>query len=118
MKNPEFKILSRKIGENYIPIVIVEIGINHGGSLIVAKKMVDKAVEGGAEIQHQTHIIEDEMSKAAKNVIPGNSKKSIYEIMKNNSLDKYEELELQNYVHEKGKIFISTPFSLGLLQIG
>ena len=111
MKNPEFKIFSGRLGKNYLPIVIVEIGINHGGSLIVAKKMVDKAVEGGAEIiKHQTHIIEDEMSKAAKNVIPGNSKKSICSIMKKNSLDKYEELELQNYVHEKGKIFINSIF--------
>ena len=62
-------------------------GINHNGSLDVAKKMVDSAVPSGIEIiKHQTHIVEDEMSKEAKKVIPGNSDKSIYEIINDNYL--------------------------------
>ena len=63
-------INGRRVGADEKPLVIVEIGINHGGSLKVALKMVDDAFSAGAEvIKHQTHIIEDEMSKEAKKVI-------------------------------------------------
>ena len=59
---PSFSILDRKIGYDYPPLVIAELGINHNGSLELAKKMVDAAVASGIEvIKHQTHIIEDEM---------------------------------------------------------
>jgi Sialic acid synthase len=106
------KIGNRIIGEEYPPLIIAEIGINHGGSLKVAKEMVDAAKEAGAEvIKHQTHIIDDEMSAEAKKVIPGNSDKSIYEIMASSALGEEDELELKKYVEQKGMIFISTPFS-------
>ena len=36
----KFKIGSRKIGDNYLPLIIAEIGINHFGSLKQAKKIV------------------------------------------------------------------------------
>ena len=73
---------------------------------------MDAAAEAGAEIiKHQTHIASDEMSSNAKNVIPAHTKESIYEIIDACSLSEAEEIELQNYVHSKGLIFISTPFS-------
>ena len=51
-------INGRRVGADEKPLVIVEIGINHGGSLKVALKMVDDAFSAGAEvIKHQTHII-------------------------------------------------------------
>jgi N-acetylneuraminate synthase len=112
IKNPYIDIAGRKIGLDYRPLVIAEIGINHEGSLEVAKEMVDAAHRAGVEVvKHQTHIVDDEMSGAAKKVIPGNSDVSIYEIMERCALDEADELELKNYVESKGMIFISTPFS-------
>jgi sialic acid synthase SpsE len=112
MANPSFEIQGRKVGYDYKPLVIAEIGINHEGSLAVAKEMVDAAHAAGVEVvKHQTHIVEDEMSSAAKNTIPGNADVSIYEIMRRCSLNEQDELELKNYVESKGMIFISTPFS-------
>jgi len=106
------EIAGRKVGIEHPPLVICELGINHGGSLKVAKKMVDKAALSGAEIiKHQTHIIEDEMSSEAKKIIPGNADISIYEIMKSCALSESEEIALKKYVQKKGMIFISTPFS-------
>jgi sialic acid synthase SpsE len=108
----EFDISGRKIGPDHPPLVIAEIGINHGGSLEVAKAMVDAAARAGVEVvKHQTHVVEDEMSKAAQKVIPGNSDISIYEIMAGCALGEEEEAELKNHVEAKGMIFISTPFS-------
>ena len=112
MNNQYIEIQGRKIGIDYPPFVIAEIGINHEGSIKVAKEMVDAAYRAGAEcVKHQTHIVEDEMSGAAKKVIPGNADVSIYEIMKRCSLNEEDEIALKNYVESKGMIFISTPFS-------
>jgi len=106
------QIQNRKIGLDYPPLVIVEIGINHEGSLETAFEMVDAAWKTGAEvIKHQTHVVEDEMSKEAKKVIPGNADVSIYEIMQRCALSEEEEIALKEYVESKGMIFISTPFS-------
>jgi N-acetylneuraminate synthase len=109
---PEITIAGRKIGPAHPPLVVAEIGINHEGSLDVAKEMVDAAARAGVEIvKHQTHIVEDEMSGAAKRVIPGNADVSIYEIMQRCALSEDAEKQLQNYVAAKGMTFISTPFS-------
>ncbi|MDR7372322.1 N-acetylneuraminate synthase [Flavobacterium aquidurense] len=110
--NSYIEIAGRKIGPDYPPLVIAEIGINHEGSLQIAKEMVDAAYRAGVEVvKHQTHIVADEMSGAAKKVIPGNADVSIYEIMERCSLNENDELELKQYVESKGMIFISTPFS-------
>lgn len=98
-------------GENRA-LVIPEIGINHEGSLSVAKEMVDAAKRAGARIvKHQTHIVEDEMCEAAKQVIPGNSESSIYDVMARCALSEDEEYELMQYVQAQGMVFLSTPFS-------
>jgi N-acetylneuraminate synthase len=107
-----FKIADRIIGDGYSPLVIVEIGINHNGDLKTAFEMVDSAWKSGAEvIKHQTHVVEDEMSKSAKKVIPGNTNISIYEVMEQSALSEEDEIKLKEYVESKGMIFISTPFS-------
>lgn len=108
----ELVIAGRPVGPDYPPLVIAEMGINHEGSLKTAFEMVDAAARAGVEIlKHQTHIVEDEMCKAAKNVIPGNADVSIYEIMKRCALSEEEEVALKEYVESKGMIFLSTPFS-------
>jgi N-acetylneuraminate synthase len=109
---PEILLGDRRIGPAHAPLVIAEIGINHEGSLQTAKAMVDAAARAGVEVvKHQTHIVDDEMSAAAKRVVPGNADVSIYEIMARCALSETDELALQQYVESKGMIFISTPFS-------
>lgn len=106
------KIGNIEIGKDKTPLVIPEMGINHGGSLEVAKEMVDAAHEAGARIiKHQTHIIDDEMAGAAKNILPGNADISIYEVMKRNCLNEEDERELMRYTESLGMVFLSTPFS-------
>ena len=106
------KIAGREIGPGHAPLVIAEIGINHGGSLAVAKEMVRLAAGAGCEmIKHQTHIIEDEMTDEAKGIFPPNADVSIWHVMERCALALPEEAELKRYTESLGMIWISTPFS-------
>ena len=101
-----------EISENVPSLVIPEIGINHAGSLRTAKEMVDAAHRAGARlIKHQTHVCSDEMSSAAKSVMPGNADVSIYDVMNQSALSEEEERELKEYTESLGMFFLSTPFS-------
>jgi len=109
---PEMRIGHRLVGPAHPPLVVAEIGINHGGSLDEAMAIVDAAVDCGVEvIKHQTHVVDDEMSAAAKNVIPAHTQESIYDIMARCALSEEEETALKKYVESKGVLFLSTPFS-------
>ena len=106
------KIGKRKIGENYTPLIIVELGINHNGKIGLAKKLISSAKKAGAEIiKNQTHIAEMEMSEEAKKIIPIHTKDNIYKIIDDCSLSEKQELNLMKYVKKHKMIFISTPFS-------
>ena len=108
----DFFLGSIPITKKKPPVVIAEIGINHGGSIKTAFDMVDAASRAGVLIvKHQTHVIDDEMSASAKTIIPSNANKSIYDIMKECALDEVEEIELKQYIESKGMMFLSTPFS-------
>lgn len=107
------KIAHRKIGPTEPPLVIAEIGINHGGSLDVAKHMVTQAAQSGCEIvKHQTHFVEDEMTAEAKDVLPPNAGgKSIWQVMEESALSADDEIALKAHAEDLGLIYISTPFS-------
>jgi N-acetylneuraminate synthase len=109
---PKITIAGREISADRPPLVIAEIGINHGGDLEVAKEMVRRARDAGCEmIKHQTHIVEDEMTDEAKAIFPPNAEVSIWEVMENCALGRDDEIALKDYVESLGMIFISTPFS-------
>lgn len=106
------KIAHRDIGPAHPPLVIAEIGINHGGDLAVAKEMVRLAALSGCEcVKHQTHFLDDEMTEEAKAIFPPNADVSIWEVMERSALSAQEELELKAYAEGLGLIYLSTPFS-------
>lgn len=109
---PYIKIKNRKIGEDFPPFVVAEIGINHEGSMTKAKRMIDDAAKAGAEcVKFQCHVIDDEMIPEAKKVIPGNAKESIWDIMNRCAFNETEDRELKKYTEKLGLIYLSTPFS-------
>src|SRR5437660_10498839 len=107
---PVLTIAGRQIGTQHTPLVISEIGINHEGSFEKAMTMVDRAAEAGCEcVKFQAHVIEDEM--IPNDVIPGNARESIWDIMKRCALSEEEDLQLKRRVESLGMIYLSTPFS-------
>jgi len=106
------KINKRIIGPKAPPLIIAEIGINHGGDLEVAKQMVLAAAKAGCEaVKHQTHIVDDEMTEEAKSIFPPNAKESIWEVIRKCALSLEDEESLKGYAESLGLIYLSTPFS-------
>jgi N-acetylneuraminate synthase len=106
------QIGNRIIAHDQPPLVIAEIGINHGGSLAVAKEMVRLAAASGCEcIKHQTHFLDDEMTDEAKSIFPPNADVSIWEVMARCALSAEDEVALKDYTENLGLIYLSTPFS-------
>lgn len=103
-------INGRRIGEEFPPLVIAEIGINHEGSIDKAMRMVDDAAAVGCEcVKFQSHVIDDEM--IPNDVIPGNATESIWNIMSRCALSAEEEGRIKAYVEAKGMLYLCTPFS-------
>ena len=106
------KIKNRTISSKEAPLIIAELGINHGGDLLVAEQMVKIAADRGCEvIKHQTHFLDDEMTPDAKKIMPPNADVSIWDVMEKSSLTIDEEIKLKRIVEDLGMIYISTPFS-------
>jgi len=95
--------------------IIAEAGVNHNGSLDLAKKLVDVAVEAGADaVKFQTFKAENLVSKEAKKaeyqVENTGSNETQYEMLKKLELGFDEFVELKKYCDKKGIMFLSTPF--------
>jgi len=97
-------------------LIIAEAGVNHNGSMKIAKQLVDAAVEAGVDIiKFQTFKAEKLVSKTAKqaeyqkkNIGDGND--SQYEMLKKLELSEENHEELIAYCKEKGIRFWSTAF--------
>lgn len=107
---PEMQLRNRRVGPDHPPLVIAEIGINHEGDIRKAFRMVDDAARVGCEcVKFQSHVIEDEMIR--NDVVPGNAKESIWDIMVRCALTEAEERRLKEYVEARGLLYLCTPFS-------
>jgi N-acetylneuraminate synthase len=91
--------------------VIVEVGINHEGSLEKALLMVDAAADAGAEVvKFQCHITEKEM--VPTDMTPGQiSREKLWDIIKRCELSEAEERQVQAHCDRRGIMYLSTPFS-------
>jgi len=100
----------------YKPYVIAEIGVNHEGSMALAKRLVDEAKEGGADaVKFQSYKAETIASKDSPSYWDLNEEPttSQYELFKkHDGFWKEEMQELKNYCAEIGIEFMSTPFDI------
>jgi N-acetylneuraminate synthase len=98
------------------PFVIAEAGVNHEGSMDLAKRLIDEAAEGGAQaIKFQTYKAETIASKDSPYYwdITKEPTQSQFELFK--KYDKFwkkEFEELARYCETAGIEFMSTPFDM------
>lgn len=103
-------------------IIIAEAGVNHNGSISLAKELIDVAALAGADyVKFQTFKAEELVSKQAKKADYqiANAKDKIesqLDMLKNLELSKEDHEVLMDYCKEKKISFFSTAFDLGSLQ--
>ncbi len=96
------------------PYIIAEAGVNHEGSMDLAKRLIDEAAEGGAQaIKFQTYKAETIASKDSPYYwdITKEPTRSQFELFqKYDKFWKKEYEELKKYCDQAGIEFMSTPF--------
>jgi N,N'-diacetyllegionaminate synthase len=98
-----FKVGSRYIGHGKPCFIIAEAGVNHNGKVSIAKKLVDAAIDAGADaIKFQTFNTEKLVSKTLS--------KSQFNMLKKLELADESFLELRDYTKEQKIVLFSTPF--------
>ncbi len=103
-------------------LVIAEAGVNHNGSLDLAKQLVDKAAEAGADfVKFQTFKSEKLVSKSAKqaeyqqhNI--GKKDEGQLAMLKKLELSHDDHEVLISYCHQKGIRFFSTAFDMDSIE--
>ena len=97
--------------------IIAEIGVNHNGSIDLAKKMIDSAMSSGASaVKFQTFKAELLADKNTPKVHYQNSttdiKESHFEMLKKLELNHNQHFELFEYCKKQGIEFLSTPYDV------
>lgn len=97
--------------------IIAEAGVNHNGSLELAKKLIDEAVVAGADaVKFQTFkaelCISKNADKAEYQKQTTDKNESQFDMIKKLELNEYAHTELIKYCKIKNIMFLSTPFDL------
>ena len=107
----------KKISKNESCFIIAEAGVNHNGSLKIAKQLVDIAVEAKADaVKFQTFIADEiilkKAPKAKYHIETTGSDKSLswYDLLKSQEISLKMHKELISYCNKKKIIFMSTPY--------
>jgi len=111
--------MTKKINKTFI---IAEAGVNHNGSIKIAKELVDKAKEGGADaVKFQTFRAESLLTgfapKAEYQKKNDNRKESQFKMLKRVELSLRAHKELIKYCKKKKIIFLSSPFDLESIDL-
>ena len=112
--------IGKRIGEGKSCFIIAEAGVNHNGTLELAKKLVDVAKEAGADaVKFQTFKAENVVIKKAEKAEYQKTTKeeSQYELIKKLELSEYDFMELADYAKKTGIIFLSSPFDKGSVDL-
>lgn len=111
------------INFNDSTFIIAEIGVNHNGSVELAKKMIKSACDCGVDaVKFQTFVSEDLVSENAKTAEyqeKNTNENSQLEMLKKLELSYEDFFELKKYAENCGVIFLSSPFdfkSVDLLE--
>ena len=95
--------------------IIAEAGVNHNGSIDLAKRLIEVAVNSGANaVKFQTfkaeNLVVKNTQKADYQKQTSDASESQFDMIKKLELDVDTHKELMTYCQAKGIIFLSTPF--------
>ncbi len=101
--------------------IIAEAGVNHNGSVEIAKKLIDEAVIAGADaVKFQTFKAENLVTKNAKQakyqVRNLSEETSQFEMLKKLELDYVDYRELMEYCKKRHIMFLSSPFDIESIE--
>jgi len=107
--------------QHHKTFLIAEAGVNHNGSIELAKKLIDAAVMAGADaVKFQSFvassIVTAGASKAEYQITNTGSKESQLEMLKKLELSHSQQRELHQYCQRSGIQFLSTPFDTASLN--
>ena len=102
--------------------IIAEAGVNHNGSIELAKRLIDRAAEAGADaVKFQSFKAENLVTKTAKKAEYQETATGVaenqFQMIKKLELDYEKHGELMNYCQEKGIMFLSSPFDLESIDL-
>lgn len=102
--------------------IIAEAGVNHNGSLEIAKKLIDVASEAGADaVKFQTFKADNLVSKTAQKASyqkkTTDANESQYEMIKKLELDEAAHYELLGHCALRNILFLSTPFDHDSIEL-
>ncbi|MDY6876675.1 MAG: N-acetylneuraminate synthase [Chloroflexota bacterium] len=105
----------RKVGPGHPCFIIAEAGVNHNGSLKMARQLVDMAAQAGADaVKFQTFkaekVISPQAPKAAYQLQTTDASESQLDMVKRLELPFDAFRELYDYCQTKDILFMSTPF--------
>lgn len=104
------KIGNRFVGDGEPTFIIAEAGANHNRDLNMTKKLIDVAADAKADaVKFQTYSAETLYSKRTPAFSKDNEIKP-FDLIKSVELPRKWQRELSEYAHEKGIMFLSTPF--------
>lgn len=97
--------------------IIAEAGVNHNGSLEIAKRLIDEAVKAGADaVKFQTFTAETLVTKNALKARYQTEttckNENQYKMLKKLELDEDKHRILKKYCEQNNIIFVSSPFSV------
>nr|WP_319219488.1 N-acetylneuraminate synthase [uncultured Trichococcus sp.] len=103
-------------------LVIAEAGVNHNGSIELAKKLIKEAAIAGADVvKFQTFKAETLVSKSAKKAdyqkVSTDAEESQFDMLKKLELDYAIHEELMQYSNEQGIKFLSSAFDLESIDL-
>jgi N-acetylneuraminate synthase len=113
MKHVEVEL--RKIGPGYPCFIIAEAGVNHNGDVELARRLVDVAVEAGADaVKFQTfraeQLVTPDAPKANYQLQATSGAESQFEMLRRLELSPEAHRELFKYCRQRGILFMSAPF--------
>jgi len=111
----EIHIGSKTLSETSAVFIIAEAGVNHGGDMSVAQKLIDIAADAGADaVKFQAfkteHLILNHVEKAPYQKKTTDNEESQFEMLKKLEVTKEQNFELKKYCEKRNILFLTTPF--------